>query len=268
MATLLGDRITNVHRAAQVALVLPVANVARGYAGILQPDKPVTTTAYMDLLWPTIDRSRQASQVLASRYYTQLSVVESQRSSYRSTPAPRQDDLFDRVRASVEYHVGHRYKKRLDTGTTPERAAEQLRIDLVGTAVRNTLNAGRDQIRHDVLEDRTATGWVRITAMDNKVCWFCAMLATRTDYKEASFDKSDPRFEIGGNPMANAKVHDHCRCMLRPVFDYERPERNQWLEDEWSKVVSEDPDDIKKAWREHWENLIATGQVPWLGATA
>lgn len=271
MATRLGDTISETHRAAQIQLVLPVVSATRQYAGILQIDNPVTRSAYAQLVWPTLRRSEAASRTLAGRYYEQLRTVET-RETQRFNPRPVarsfEDESFDRFVSSIDYFVNHRYAKRLDTGTTPERAAEQLRIDLAGAAVRHTLNPGREMIRDSVVEDRIATGFVRITAMDNRVCWFCAMLATRTDYKETSFDKSDPRFAIGGNPLANAKVHDHCRCMLRPMFDYEPPERNRWLEQQWSDVIDKDPEDIKKAWREHWENLLATGQVPWLGAAA
>lgn len=78
---------------------------------------------------------------------------------------------------------------------------------------------------------KAAIGYARVT--DNDPCYFCAVLASQgaVYYSEDSFDHSNSlirevtwtsnsdkgtrRAFLGDGP---AKVHDHCRCTLRPVY--------------------------------------------------
>jgi hypothetical protein len=98
-------------------------------------------------------------------------------------------------------------KKELKEVTADKVAAESIRYAQMG-ARQTTFDVSQ--------EDAVALGWVRVTSADP--CWFCAMLASRglqyRPYKEGAFERSNERFEGSGN----AKVHDSCRCHLKPVY--------------------------------------------------
>jgi hypothetical protein len=102
---------------------------------------------------------------------------------------------------------------------------EAAQVQSTGAAIRQAANGGREVTKQAVKRDRIAIGWARVT--DAAPCYYCALLASRgAVYKENSFAASDQRFKAnpdgsGLNPeMYNdvAKVHDNCRCMLRPVY--------------------------------------------------
>lgn len=110
-----------------------------------------------------------------------------------------------------------------------------------GAAVRNAMNGGRGVALTEAQEDQFASGWQRVT--DGDPCYFCALLAANGPvYKRRrSFSNKnsktgkafDPNlaFEATGEPDGIAKVHNHCRCQLVPVFEgFEQ-------QDAWGKVA-------------------------------
>ena len=126
----------------------------------------------------------------------------------------------------------------------------------VGQAL--ALNGGREQVQAQVLKmaperksNDLAIGWARFTENGNgknSPCYFCAMLASRGAFylTEDSFKKSDSQIrDIKRNGKVverrafvgngQAKVHDHCRCSLRPVFSLKdsRDERANYFLDQW-----------------------------------
>lgn len=104
-----------------------------------------------------------------------------------------------------------------------------------GAAIRQTMNGSRNVTNNLVRFDRRIIGYARVT--DSNPCYFCALLASRgtvytttsTQGGRAKVDgtrtKADTDFKP--NPDGNtdlpkgylpAKVHDHCKCTLRPVY--------------------------------------------------
>lgn len=91
-----------------------------------------------------------------------------------------------------------------------------------GAASTEALNGGRNFVRA-MTGVQGLVGWQRLT--DSDPCAFCALLASRgpsyhnfrrvavTDAKYTSGDDG-----LGGSEAA-AKVHDHCKCVLVPVFE-------------------------------------------------
>lgn len=107
-----------------------------------------------------------------------------------------------------------------------------------GATLRHVGNGGRAQVKEAVKVDVRAVGYVRVTS--GSPCYFCAMLASRTNYKGDSFELSDPRFEGPGT----AKVHDNCACTLRAVYSKnpaEVPELNQVFSKMWTERGDGDP---------------------------
>lgn len=94
-----------------------------------------------------------------------------------------------------------------------------------GAAVRHAMNGGRNATDNIVNLDRKILGFARVT--DSNPCYFCALLASRgTVFGKGSFVASDAKFVANPNGAKDlpdgyvdiAKVHDHCRCQLRPVY--------------------------------------------------
>ncbi|MEC4857152.1 hypothetical protein R2325_16380 [Mycobacteroides chelonae] len=93
-----------------------------------------------------------------------------------------------------------------------------------GAGIRQAINGSRNVTRNLVKFDRRIIGYARFT--DGNPCWFCAFLASRGGvYKKGSFIESDAKRTAPKNPpevpeeySRIAKVHNHCRCTLRPVY--------------------------------------------------
>jgi hypothetical protein len=92
-----------------------------------------------------------------------------------------------------------------------------------GAAIRQAVNGSRAATRDVAENDSDVLGWARVT--DSHPCYYCAILASRgAVYKSNSFKVSDANF-VGDKPKGLdsswsdvAKVHDNCRCTLRPVY--------------------------------------------------
>ncbi|SHT11530.1 Uncharacterised protein [Mycobacteroides abscessus subsp. abscessus] len=136
-----------------------------------------------------------------------------------------------------------------------------------GAAIRQAMNGGRNVTGNVVYADRKIIGYARVT--DGNPCWFCALLASRgAVFRKSSFKggranpwngsltKGDQDFiapkdgpELPEGFSNVAKVHNHCRCQLRPVYAREksfgqkheaiRDEEAQFYFDQWDKVSRE-----------------------------
>lgn len=260
--TTIGDAMTEAHRRQQLTIGARSAmRTRRDYARLVVPARPATHRAFVDLTVGNVMQDRARSRAAASAYFGRMMSLEAPRSRYVPIPIEETDpNIEDRIRTSL-YVMGSSKPRAHERAERFDKAAAVGRTGVAGAALRHALNGGRDQIIEQVKSTPVATGFVRVTANDNKVCWFCAMLASRTDYKEGSFDKSDPRFRIGGNPMANAKVHDNCRCMMRPIFGGDVPERNKRYEKLWYDL-SEGSDDLATNFRRNWAAMVSSSQQP------
>lgn len=152
--------------------------------------------------------------------------------------------------------------------TPPGVALKKAKIAVQGSAIRHTMNAGRNSTIANAAEDREAIGALYVTRGDSKVCYWCAMLASRGPvFGRDSYDDADRLFVGTGT----AKSHDHCRCILKVVYREKSPvltEANR-LEAEWRDVnwapnwrdldpsvphVRNSGQKALLAWRRHWEN--------------
>lgn len=134
-----------------------------------------------------------------------------------------------------------------------------------GGAIRQAINGSRNVTGQVMKFDRRVLGYARVT--DGNPCWFCGLLASRgavfkkgsfntggrTDPWDGSLTKADKEFKAPKDADSRelpegftnvAKVHDHCRCTLRPVyanertfgdadFDPHRDEEAQFYYDQW-----------------------------------
>ena len=110
----------------------------------------------------------------------------------------------------------------------PAQRMQRARTDVRGAIVRQVMNAGRNSTLATSDQDRRTLGAVFVTRGDERVCYWCAMLSSRVVvngkylgpiFKADSFEASNDSF-IG---EGTAKTHDHCRCVLRPVYSLDDP---------------------------------------------
>lgn len=128
-----------------------------------------------------------------------------------------------------------------------EKLADDLmawgKLNSTGAAVSQTMNGGRGEVQQLVVIDakkrfknRQVTGWARFTEdSENGPCYFCAILASQgaVYLTSKAFNRSNAKF-VGDGP---AKVHDHCKCTLRPVYREEdkMDERAKYFLRQWKE---------------------------------
>lgn len=138
-----------------------------------------------------------------------------------------------------------------------------------GAAIRQAMNGGRNVTGNVVYADRKIVGYARVT--DGNPCWFCALLASRgAVFRKASFNrgaranpwsgaltKSDKDFiapkdgpELPEGFSNVAKVHNHCRCQLRPVYAREKSfgQKHEAIRDEEAQFYFEQWDKVSREW--------------------
>lgn len=144
----------------------------------------------------------------------------------------------DAFRTSMLVTGPYRYTKLLSEGRTREQAAQIARASTGGAAVRHALAGGRETVNNAVTQDRAVLGYARQTGPTP--CYFCAMLASAGPrYKsDKSFDASDARF--GGKSNGTARVHDHCSCLMVPVYrdDLAWPGESRRFESLWRDATN------------------------------
>lgn len=135
---------------------------------------------------------------------------------------------FDRADVAKSLTIQANYMtKRAMPGPEQELMHNAL-VRSSGAAVRESLNGGRGVTDRVMKQDRKVIGFARVT--DANPCALCALLASRgAVYGKGSFISTDKKWKL--NPEAArdvpdgwtnvAKVHDNCRCMLRPVYSSE-----------------------------------------------
>ena len=268
------DILARAHHARQAQIALDSTRaVRRRLQGVDLRDKRDLGGA-VGALVPTLLQQRAASARLAQDYFREGRALAGV--GARGIPETGADagDAEDRIRSSLWILARGRMRDerfRDESEEAFERAYEQAREratrEMVGASVRHTLNGGREAIRLLSGADDRVQGWVRVTSQDARVCAFCAMLASREDYKGASFKASDVRFKMGGNPMADAKVHDSCRCSLRPVFYGQgTPEHTRAAQRLWYDLSEGDGRDAWLSFRRNYQAMMKQKATTWAAA--
>jgi hypothetical protein len=130
-----------------------------------------------------------------------------------------------------------------------------------GAAIRQAVNGSRSVTRTVADKDPRILGYARVT--DGNPCYYCAILASRgAVYKDDSFVASDAQFDgpdmsdLGDNWSDVAKVHDNCRCTLRPVYAKAHfRDRDSWFYYEQWKEFSKGKSNAK-AIREYRKRFV------------
>lgn len=221
------------------------------FRGRVNVREPATVEAWLLYVLPRILAGNEESARLAAVYgdmirRIELPGVKDGLKFAKATTIPDQ-----KIRTSLSVVGPVNLVKKLDRIREldqPPAVARALQADAIekaadevaGAALKHVLEGGRETIDQTVRKDEKSLGYIRVTKTDP--CYFCAMLASRGitygPYNGQSFDASDARF-IG---EGNVKVHDHCSCSLKPVYDPDDP----YL-------------DASQAWREMWDSMEHRG---------
>lgn len=134
-------------------------------------------------------------------------------------------DAFDTERVSTSLIIQADYNTKKQMPGPEQELMDNALVRSSGTAVKEVVNGSRGVINNINLRDKRTIGYARVT--DSDPCAFCALLASRgAVYTSESFLQADQNFTPNPNGAKNlpegfsdvAKVHDNCRCTLRPVY--------------------------------------------------
>lgn len=261
MPSLPGDRLTEQQRLAQARIAAAAAAmVARNFRSV-SPTDLAGQRNFVEATIPLVLKANRASAIAARDYAQAMSVVEGGgladqvsladapdveaiRTSLRVTGPIALRQKITRVQSPLDSPLGRRMVAA---------ARQEATAGVAGAALRHALAGGRDTIEGYAEDDdpprgQRVRGYVRITREDDKVCYFCAMLASRANYLEDSFDVSDQLFEGEGT----AKVHDSCRCILRPMYGSVLPDSVLMYRRAWRDMSGGDKTAVKN-FRSNWE---------------
>lgn len=169
-------------------------------------------------------------------------------------------------RRSLDFLARARPEQREREGVSQGENRELTSRMIEGSVVRRITDAGMRRMERITRSDRAAIGYTRVTDADP--CYFCSMLASRGPvYTAESFIASDRRFRDNDFPPEVlsgelvAKVHDHCQCILAPVWSKDstlHKEADEMYET-WKRVQKEYAHlglDMINTWRRYWENRV------------
>jgi hypothetical protein len=172
------------------------------------------------------------------------------------------DDIdIEDVRLSLLVESNYNIKKQMPTNE--DRVMAAARANSTGAAIRQSLKGARNVTNNVVQYDRKVIGFARYTDADP--CHFCALLASRgavygkrsfATPKEAGFKAPSNPPEVPPEYSRIAKVHNHCRCTLRPVYlkSQELDADAKFYRKQWNDLAKNNPgaspDELALKWRE------------------
>jgi len=270
MASLPGDRLTGAYRADQVRnAAMLAAKLRRRYQGV-DLSNPMAGRNFIEVATQDVVTHHQRASAEADQYLRALHTLEGPRSgSGRLIVVDRAEVNLEQIRRSLAATGLGLARQRMERvqgdPTTPggqravKVAVSQNTKAVMGAGIRLAQDGARDTVKDFVKKNGSVKGYVRVTAGDDKVCYFCAMLASRIDWKAGSFEDIDEEFVGPGT----AKVHDSCRCHLRPIYSRELPEETLEYRRWWAEFSGEaiDGDDrgMLKNFRSQWERKQREG---------
>ncbi|QNJ57060.1 capsid maturation protease [Gordonia phage Rabbitrun] len=267
------------------------ARVIRSYRSLNFGDLDGTQFAWIDGLLPGVRRGYEDSQKATVSFLEDYRALRVQQLGLDEQPRPKiitarqaatTGLAVNRVRSiAPEFNEGQTAARLLATGparvkkSMPAPADQAMAKGLkgaMGSAVQAAMQGGREVAQQEFREDRLVTGFQRIT--DSDPCYFCALLAangpvsTRVVYRSAnSFSGTNSKFAPNaafvatGEPDGIAKVHDHCCCVLAPVYEgeFQMTEAARVGGDLWSQVYrpgsGQSPTEALKNYRRLYESL-------------
>lgn len=132
---------------------------------------------------------------------------------------------FNRSEVAQSLTIEASYNTKAQMPGPEDELMSAARVRSSQAAVRQAMNGGRSVTNEVMKTDKKVIGYARVT--DEDPCAFCALLASRgAVYGKGSFIGSDKKFTANEDAARDlpagwtnvAKVHNNCRCHLRPVY--------------------------------------------------
>jgi hypothetical protein len=198
-------RLTDAHRVAQARIALDsVGKLTAVWNTLLKPSNLNGYASYMTAMTHVVETGRQSSSQMAAAYYRAHRDLLDIEGDYDVILG--EDAVVAAIQTSLLVMGPVRVKTLLGNGDTIATAMAKALLASAGSVTRMIADGGRSTIRENVLADKQARGWQRIT--DGDPCSFCQMLADRgAVYKDED--------TAGGNDP----YHDHCLCTVEPVYE-------------------------------------------------
>lgn len=203
-ATVLGARLTDLQRVAQLRLAAQTISQMRAAWALLDPDElDATFERWLRVAVPVVQSNRAMSTRLAAAYLAAFRRVELGTIEGLSVALAPPAEV-KAVTTSLLITGPWSIRKALGQGVDLGRAVDVAEARSSAAAMRHALNGGRATIVDTVAADRQALGWARVAS--GNACAFCAMVASR-----------GPEFKSEGS--ASFEPHDGCKCGAEPVYD-------------------------------------------------
>lgn len=242
---------------------------------------PDSVSRFVSAAVPVVKRGHSSAVSLARSAHRQARRAAGVKGSVKMPAAPTFNP--EQVESSLRF-VGFVEPGRRDTATldlpfvnsNPDSTYDA--ID--GAAARRVVQSGMDMARAVAEADKSAIGWARVT-QGADACYFCSMLEARgAVYESNSFEFVDARFKENKMPPAVlsgelvAKTHDHCRCVLVPMFTHQSEVQKNadgiyatWktVQRDYAWLRREAGVDMIQIWRWYWEGSLASVARKWAG---
>lgn len=159
-------------------------------------------------------------------------------------------DEFPEAHVAESLTIEADFKTKKQMPGPREELMEKALVRSSGEAIRQAVDGSRGVTENIARRDRKALGYARVT--DSDPCSFCAILASwGAVYHKDSFKASNAKFRANAGRRGElpagftdvARVHNNCKCTLRPVFtkasDMDAAAK-YWL-NAWNKVTEKNP---------------------------
>jgi len=202
-STATGRRLTEAHRQAQLKVGAQTVRRMLDAWRILDPQDPDGTfPAWLRTVQPIIEAQRATSAQVAARYVQAFRVAEIGAPLAAGGLVLAEAVPAEQIATSMLVTGPVSLRRQLARGVPFARAESVAQAEAAASAMRHTLNGGRETVLRTMDRDDRSVGWARATG--GASCSFCALLAGRGPvYREETV-----YFE----------AHDRCSCSAEPVY--------------------------------------------------
>jgi hypothetical protein len=188
------------HRIAQARLGANTVNIMRVTLPLLDlANLDATTARWLRVVVPILRSQHRLSAQLAAQYMRAARALDLGLTAWTPIVAAASTE---QITTSMTVTGPVEARKQAALGRLLPQIRDHVLVSTSGSAMRLTMQGGRDTIMASIAVDDEATGWARTGSGHS--CAFCSMLISRGPvYKAESVD---------------FRTHDHCSCGSRPVY--------------------------------------------------
>lgn len=242
---------------------------------------PDSISSFVSAALPVVRRGHSSAVSLAKSYHRQARRAAGVKGAAKIPKGPEFNP--EQAESSLRF-VGFVEPARRDSAVLDLpffNSEPETTYDAVdAAAARRVVQSGMDMARAAAEADKKAIGWARVT-QGADACYFCSMLESRgMVYSSDSFEFVDERFQENRLPPTvlsgelTAKTHDHCRCVLVPIFSRTSDVQKNadsiystWktIQRDYAWLRREAGVNMIQIWRWYWEGSLASVAQKWAG---